>query len=141
MGFLGFEKKTMVERRVFTNGCFDVFHRGHLELLRHCRSLGYVVVGVNSDESVRRLKGHGRPINSQDDRVALLRELRCVDEVVVFDQDTPEALIRELRPDVVVKGGDYVPSEVVGNDLAEVVIFPLLPELSSSILLERFGME
>lgn len=98
------------ERIVFTNGCFDVLHRGHTTHLRQARRLGDVlVVAVNSDDSVRRLKGADRPINSAADRATLLAELSCVDYVLVFDDDTADTLITRLRPDVYVKGGDYTP--------------------------------
>ncbi|PKI93136.1 D-glycero-beta-D-manno-heptose 1-phosphate adenylyltransferase [Actinomycetales bacterium SN12] len=98
-------------RIVFTNGCFDVLHRGHTSYLRQARELGDVlVVAVNGDESVRRLKGPDRPVNPAGDRAQLLAELACVDYVTVFEEDTPRALIRRLRPDVYAKGGDYTPS-------------------------------
>ena len=128
---------------IFTNGCFDILHRGHIELLKYCRSLGgsdlaknYVIVGINSDKSVRRLKGKDRPTISQDDRKALLEELRCVDEVIVFDEDTPYELIQRIKPDIIVKGGDYTPTEVIGNDLAEVVIFEIINGYSSTKIIE-----
>tara|TARA_A100001515_G_scaffold129786_2_gene116653 strand:+ start:50 stop:445 length:396 start_codon:yes stop_codon:yes gene_type:complete len=109
---------------VFTNGCFDIIHRGHLELFRFCKSLGKkLVVGLNSDESIERLKGANRPINNVDDRKFMLESLIFVDEVIVFSEDTPYNLIKIVNPDVIVKGGDYKVSEVVGKDLCEVVIF------------------
>lgn len=109
---------------VFTNGCFDIVHRGHLELLEFCKSLGdKVVVGLNSDQSVKRLKGEGRPINSQEDRSFFLKSLRFVDEVIVFDEETPYSLIKIVKPDYIVKGGDYSSDEVVGSDICEVRIF------------------
>ena len=109
---------------VFTNGCFDILHIGHLRLLEYCRSLGgIVVVGLNSDESIWGLKGRSRPINNQADRTHFLSSLRTVDSVVVFDEPTPLRLIERIRPDIIVKGGDYQPHEVVGHGLAEVKIF------------------
>ncbi len=127
-------------KTIFTNGCFDVLHRGHLELLKHCSDIGdWVVVGINSDESVRRLKGADRPLVSQDDRMALLEELMCVDEVIIFDEDTPYDLIQRIKPDIIVKGGDYTPKEVVGNDLAEVVIFGTIDGYSSTKIIENTG--
>ena len=123
---------------VFTNGCFDILHRGHIELLRESKKLGgKLVVGLNSDESVRRLKGGGRPVNKQEDRKALLESLECVDEVVIFDEDTPRRVIEKLRPDVITKGGDYTTETVVGNDLAEVVIIPLVDSLSTTSIIEK----
>ena len=111
---------------VFTNGCFDILHRGHVELLRFCKSKypdHKLVVGVNSDDSVKRLKGKNRPVNNISDRVFLLESIRFVDEVIVFSEDTPYNLIRKVNPDIIVKGGDYQPEDVVGNDLCDVVIF------------------
>ena len=125
---------------VFTNGCFDILHRGHLELLRHCRSLGrWVVVGLNSDASVHRLKGTKRPIVSQDDRKAVLQELNCVDEVIIFNEDTPYGLIQRVKPDIIVKGGDYKIEDVVGNDLADVVIFNFMDGYSSTSMIEKMN--
>ena len=107
------------ERIVFTNGCFDILHRGHVELLASARELGdLLVVGLNSDDSVRRLgKGDGRPFNRQDDRAYLLLMLRCVDRVTIFDEDTPLETIAALRPDVLAKGAEYAPGEIVGADI------------------------
>lgn len=110
---------------VFTNGCFDVLHRGHLEYLKQSKGLGdTLIVGLNSDASVRRLKGDSRPVNNQEDRQCMLKALRCVDEVIVFEEDTPYELIKRLRPDIITKGGDYESEQVVGSDLAKVVILP-----------------
>ena len=118
---------------VFTNGCFDILHRGHVEYLRQSKGLGdRLIVGLNSDSSVRRLKGDSRPINNQEDRAALLKALRFVDEVVIFDEDTPLELIKRLRPDIITKGGDYKTEDVVGNDLAEVMIIPYLKQYSTT---------
>ncbi|MEW5701744.1 MAG: D-glycero-beta-D-manno-heptose 1-phosphate adenylyltransferase [Candidatus Zixiibacteriota bacterium] len=105
-------------RVVFTNGVFDVLHRGHLDLLVQARGYGDVlVVGLNSDASTRRLKGPGRPVNSQRDRAALLASLRPVDCVCLFSESTPLRLIRELHPDVLVKGAEYDRDAIVGADL------------------------
>jgi D-beta-D-heptose 7-phosphate kinase/D-beta-D-heptose 1-phosphate adenosyltransferase len=128
---------------VFTNGCFDLLHRGHLFLLREARKLGDVlVVGVNSDDSARRVKGPGRPVMLEEDRVELLEALPCVDRVVVFDEDTPEALIRRVKPELHVKGGDHagdrLPEESVVEELGgEVVVLPLLPGRSASATIEH----
>ncbi len=109
--------RTQKKRIVFANGCFDILHAGHVSLLRQARALGdMLVVAVNSDASVRRLKGDSRPVNSLDDRIAILSELQSVDYVVSFDQATPLKLIRSIRPDVLVKGAPYRRSEVVGGD-------------------------
>jgi D-glycero-beta-D-manno-heptose 1-phosphate adenylyltransferase len=105
---------------VFTNGCFDILHTGHVTYLEKAKRLGDVlVIGLNSDASVRRLKGAGRPVNSEKDRAKVLGALRCVDRVVVFREDTPEKLIRKVRPDVLVKGGDWKRKDVVGADFVE----------------------
>ena len=111
-------------KTVFTNGCFDIVHKGHLDLLSYCRSLGdRVIVGLNSDKSVKSLKGPGRPINSEIDRKYLLECLVFVDDVFIFDEETPYLLIKSIKPDIIVKGGDYLPEDVVGNDIAQVKIF------------------
>ena len=124
-------------KTVFTSGCFDVLHRGHVELFKFCRRIGdQVIVGLNSDESIRRLKGDDRPINSIKDRKMILEELRCIDKVIVFDEDTPYELIQSINPDIIVKGGDYTPEEVVGNDLAEVVIFGTIHGYSSTEIIK-----
>jgi D-beta-D-heptose 7-phosphate kinase/D-beta-D-heptose 1-phosphate adenosyltransferase len=126
------------QRVVFTNGCFDVIHRGHLEYLEQSRALGDVlIVGLNSDASVRRLKGPGRPVNGQTDRARVLAGLRCVDYVVLFEEDTPYELIQELQPDVLTKGGDYHPAAVVGHDLvAETHVLDLVPGRSTTSLIQ-----
>ena len=118
---------------IFTNGCFDILHRGHLELLKFCRSIGdHVVVGINSDDSVRKIKGPDRPIFSQEDRKAILESLTCVDEVFVFHEKTPQSLINSINPDIIVKGSDYSPDKVIGNESCEVVIFELLDGYSTT---------
>lgn len=125
-------------KTIFTNGCFDILHRGHVDYLKRSKQLGArLIVGLNSDESVKRLKGEGRPINTQDDRKAILESLDCVDEVIVFDEDTPYELIKKIKPDIITKGGDYKSHEVVGNDLAEVVIIPLVDGLSTTNIIEK----
>jgi D-beta-D-heptose 7-phosphate kinase/D-beta-D-heptose 1-phosphate adenosyltransferase len=111
-------------KTVFTNGCFDILHVGHMQLLKYCKSIGHlVVVGLNSDNSISRLKGPNRPINSQEDRKVMLESIKYVDKVFIFDELTPLNLIKQIKPNVIVKGGDYTEDEVVGNKLAEVRIF------------------
>jgi D-beta-D-heptose 7-phosphate kinase/D-beta-D-heptose 1-phosphate adenosyltransferase len=122
-------------KKIFTNGCFDVLHRGHIELLQYCKSLGYVVVGLNSDSSVKRLKGDKRPFFSQEDRKFMLESCKFVDEVVIFYEDTPLSLIQEVEPDILVKGGDYHPEQIVGSELCEVKIFNFIDGYSSSKIL------
>lgn len=132
---------------VFTNGCFDLLHVGHVRYLRRTAQLGDVlVVGLNSDESVRRLKGEGRPIIGESDRAEVLGALQYVDYVVIFDEDTPLRLIRELRPDVIAKGGDYSSEQVVGKEDVEswggrVEIVPFVDGKSTTRIIERISEE
>ena len=123
---------------VFTNGCFDVLHRGHVEYLEKSRALGdKLIVGLNSDASVRKLKP-GRPINNQDDRRAVLLALRCVDEVIIFDELTPLELIQRISPDIITKGGDYTPEQVVGAKIAQrTIIIPFLDGYSSTRIINE----
>jgi D-beta-D-heptose 7-phosphate kinase/D-beta-D-heptose 1-phosphate adenosyltransferase len=131
------------KRIVFTNGCFDLLHAGHVWLLSRAAELGDVlIVGLNSDASVRRLKGPGRPLMSEGDRLAMLTALKCVDAAVVFEEDTPLELIERIAPDVLVKGQDYELDDVVGREQVEarngkVVLVSLLPGHSTSALIER----
>jgi len=131
------------ERLVFTNGCFDLLHRGHAEYLNAARGLGdALVVALNSDDSVRRLKGNGRPVLPHADRAWVIAALESVDAVTFFDEDTPLELIAVLLPDVLVKGGDYRAEEVVGRTEVEaaggrVVIVPFLAGRSTTDLLQR----
>lgn len=105
---------------VFTNGCFDLLHIGHVRYLQEARALGDVlVVGVNSDASVQKLKGASRPLQSEGDRVEILSALACVDFAVLFGEDTPEKLIHELKPDILVKGGDWPIEKIVGADFVQ----------------------
>jgi D-beta-D-heptose 7-phosphate kinase / D-beta-D-heptose 1-phosphate adenosyltransferase len=114
------EWKTSGVRVVFTNGCFDLLHPGHISLLYQARALGdRLVVGLNTDASIRRLKGSSRPILSEQDRAAMLSALECVDLVIHFDEDTPIRLIEAVRPDILVKGSDYTPETVVGREIVE----------------------
>ena len=115
-----FRKDNRDKKIVFTNGCFDILHVGHKRYLQQAATLGDIlVVGVNSDDSVRRLKGPDRPVNSEQDRAEMLSALGFVDNVVIFGEDTPYELIKQIQPDVLVKGGDYKPEEVVGRDIVE----------------------
>ena len=126
-----------ITRTIFTNGCFDILHRGHYELLRYCSSLGRVIVGLNSDSSVTDLKGPSRPFFKQEDRIFALMSCRYVGEVIVFNENTPYNLIKSISPDIIVKGGDYVADRVVGSDLAEVRIFNFIDGYSTTRILER----
>lgn len=131
------------ETIVFTNGVFDLMHRGHVEYLEEARELGdRLVVGVNSDASVRRIKGPDRPIHREADRIELLSALECVDLVVSFDDDTPARLIEAVRPAVLVKGGDWALDRIVGREFVEahggrVANITLREGLSTSVLIER----
>ena len=128
---------------VFTNGCFDVLHAGHVSYLKTARALGdKLVVEINSDDSVRRLKGNGRPVNRLEDRIAVLSELECVDEVIPFDEDTPEELIERVRPDVLVKGADYSIDKIVGAEYVmsyggEVKTIPLMEGRSTTKIINK----
>lgn len=128
---------------VFTNGCFDLIHPGHIQYLNQAKELGDIlIVGLNSDSSVRKLKGDSRPINSQDDRATILSALRAVDAVVLFDDETPIPLIKNLAPNIHVKGGDYskesLPEyEVVTAYGGQVVILPFLDGKSSTTIIQK----
>jgi D-beta-D-heptose 7-phosphate kinase/D-beta-D-heptose 1-phosphate adenosyltransferase len=129
---------------VFTNGVFDLLHPGHVELIEAARAHGsHLIVGVNSDASARRLaKGTARPVIAEADRARVIAALETVDCVVIFEEDTPLELVRELRPDVLVKGGDYAPEDVVGGDVVRssggrVVIVPLVEGYSTTSIVER----
>lgn len=142
---------------IFTNGCFDILHYGHVKLLDYCHSLAYkapggpgkVVVGLNSDNSITKLKGPTRPINSELDRAFLLESLKYVDQVEIFDEDTPYELIKRIRPSIIVKGGDYdgsitdkrSPRYVVGSDLAEVKIFNIIEGVSTTLIEQKLNDE
>lgn len=129
-------KCDLIKTKVFTNGCFDILHRGHIELLEQSKRLGdYLIVGINSDRSVRALKGEGRPVNSEEDRKKALESLKFVDEVIVFDESNPYELIKRIRPEIITKGGDYVAEKVVGNDLAIVKIIPYVHGYSTTKIL------
>ena len=131
------------KRVVFTNGCFDILHVGHIRYLEEASKLGDVlIVGLNSDESVRRLKGPDRPINNEHDRADVLCALRSVGYVVVFSEDTPYELISSIMPDVLVKGGDYSIEQIVGRDIVEnnggeVVVLPFVEGKSTTNIITK----
>jgi D-beta-D-heptose 7-phosphate kinase/D-beta-D-heptose 1-phosphate adenosyltransferase len=128
---------------VFTNGCFDVLHRGHVYYLSKAREMGdLLVIGLNSDDSVTRLKGEGRPVNDQQSRAEVLGALAFVDYIILFEEDTPMELITSLRPDILVKGGDYKLEEVVGHrEVAtyggKVTTIPVVEGYSSTSIIKR----
>lgn len=135
--------RLMSESIVFTNGCFDLLHPGHIAVLTAAKSMGSrLIVGLNSDLSVRRLKGEQRPIQNQNSRALVLASLLFVDRVVIFEEDTPLRLIQDLRPDVLVKGGDYTIANIVGAEEVQaaggkVVIVPLKEGFSTTGLIEK----
>lgn len=123
---------------VWTNGVFDILHTGHLELLRYANTLGKkLIVGINSDASVKRLKGDSRPINNEKVRKKSLETLPWVDEVIIFDQDTPLKVIESIQPNIIVKGGDYTVETVVGHSIANVVIFPTIKGHSTTEIIDK----
>jgi len=128
---------------VFTNGCFDILHHGHLDLLAQAADQGHaLILGLNTDASVKRLKGDDRPITHEQDRAFQAASLLCVDAVCLFDEDTPEELIKLVRPDVLVKGGDYTIDRIVGADFVqsyggEVVIIPFVTGYSTTSIIDR----
>ena len=124
---------------IFTNGCFDLIHIGHIRLLEFAASLGKLIVGINSDSSVKKLKGASRPINQINDRIEVLKSIKYVSEVIMFDEETPLNLIKELKPKIIVKGGDYKLEEVIGFGYAEVVIFPFVSGYSSTGIINQIG--
>ena len=125
------------KRVIFTNGCFDILHKGHLTLLKEARALGdKLIVGLNSDASVKRLKGASRPVNNEVTRREQLELIPYVDEVVMFEDDTPYELIKQLSPDLIVKGGDYTVEEIVGHDLAPVHIIATVEGHSTTRIIE-----
>ena len=132
-----------MEKIVFTNGCFDILHPGHIDLLTRARALGTrLVVGINSDRSVRSIKGDGRPLQDEEARKAVLAGLSAVDEVIIFDELTPENLIKQLKPDVLVKGGDWKENEIIGADFVkanggEVRVLPLKDGFSTSKIVAK----
>ncbi len=128
---------------VFTNGCFDILHAGHVDYLEKAHKLGDIlIVGLNSDTSVLKIKGKNRPIIKQFDRAQLLAALECVDYVTIFNQKTPESLIRKIKPHLLIKGADWKPSSVIGKDFVEsykgkVATIPLLKGRSTSAIIKK----
>lgn len=131
------------EKIVFTNGCFDILHRGHVEYLTKAAALGSkLVIGLNTDASVKRLKGESRPINDQEARAIILSSLIFTDRIIFFEEDTPLELIRYIQPDILVKGSDYKPEDIVGYDIVkakggEVITIDLTEGFSTTAILER----
>lgn len=134
-------KKNNGKKVVFTNGCFDILHRGHVEYLQKAKELGdLLVLGLNSDSSVKRLKGESRPINNEKDRAIILSALECVDYIIIFDEDTPFELIKNLKPDILVKGGDYKIENVVGREYAkETVLIDFVDGYSTTKIIKNIN--
>jgi D-beta-D-heptose 7-phosphate kinase/D-beta-D-heptose 1-phosphate adenosyltransferase len=131
--------------KIFTNGCFDLLHIGHIELLKYSKSLGdYLVVGINSDNSIKKLKGQNRPVNNEYTRKLILESIKYVDEVIIFDEQTPLELIKKIQPQLIIKGGDYKKEDVVGYEfeklgLLEVKIFNYVPNNSTTEIIKRIS--
>ena len=131
------------ESVVFTNGCFDILHRGHVEYLNQAKELGdYLIIGLNSDSSVKKLKGDDRPVNNESDRAFVLSNLKCVDAVIIFEEDTPYDLIKTVKPDFLVKGGDWKEEQIVGSDIVKsnggkVISLKFVDSYSTSDIIER----
>jgi rfaE bifunctional protein nucleotidyltransferase chain/domain len=147
--FLPIRDKIREENRklVFTNGCFDILHRGHVEYLNEAKNLGdFLLIGVNSDASVKKLKGPSRPINNENDRAYLLDNLKAVDYVMIFDDDTPYEMIKGIIPDVLVKGGDWKEEDIVGSDIVkgnggEVKSLNFVGDYSTTGVIEKINKE
>ncbi len=137
------ELKRKGKKVVFTNGCFDILHSGHIKLLKKAKELGDVLIlGINKDKSIKKLKGKGRPIMNEKQRIEIISAIEFVDYVVPFGQPTPEKLIKRIKPDIIVKGGDYKKNEVIGKDIVEkyggkVYIFPLVKNISTTKIIKK----
>lgn len=135
------------EKTVFTNGCFDILHLGHIDYLFKAATLGsHLVVALNSDKSVKRLKGSHRPIQDETSRLAIVAALACVDAVILFEEDTPEVLIKKLKPDFLVKGGDWKIENIIGSSEViahggKVLTIPFIPGYSTTLIEEKIKNE
>lgn len=140
---VSFREHYFNKKIVFTNGCFDILHLGHIYYLNKARSLGDIlIIGLNSDASVKNLKGDMRPINQQKARAQLLAALLCTDYITIFEEDTPLELIKIVRPDILVKGGDYTPDKIAGADFVRsyggsIQIIPYLEGYSTSNIIQK----
>ncbi|HOV21997.1 MAG TPA: D-glycero-beta-D-manno-heptose 1-phosphate adenylyltransferase [bacterium] len=137
------ELKREKKKIVFTNGCFDIIHSGHIKLLKKAKQLGdVVIVGINKDSSIKKIKGKNRPILNENQRIEIISAIEFVDYVVPFGQTTPEKLIKIIKPDILIKGGDYKKEDVVGKDIVEkyggkVYIFPLIGNISTTNIIKK----
>lgn len=126
------------EKIIFTNGCFDIVHIGHLKLFNECKKLGKLIIGLNSDISIKKLKGANRPINNENDRKSFLEELNIADEIIIFNEETPYNLIKKIKPDILVKGGDYKKENIVGRELVkEIKIIDYLKSYSTTKIINK----
>lgn len=127
-------------KKIFTNGCFDILHIGHINLLKYSKSLGdYLIVGLNSDKSIKKIKGNNRPIICENERKLMLESIRWVDEVVIFEEENPLQLIKKIKPNIIVKGGDYTKEQVIGYGLAEIIIFDYINGHSTTKIIENIS--
>lgn len=137
------EAKQLGKKVVFTNGCFDIIHSGHVKYLQESKKLGDIlIIGLNSDESVRKIKGNSRPINNENDRAIVLSELKSVDYVTIFNDNTPYKLIEAIIPDILTKGGDYTEENIVGADIVKlnggkVVVINFVDGKSTTNIIEK----
>jgi rfaE bifunctional protein nucleotidyltransferase chain/domain len=137
------EAKLQSQKVVFTNGCFDIIHAGHIKYLSDSKKLGdLLIIGLNSDDSVRRLKGESRPLNNQSDRAEVLSALKSVDYVCIFEEDTPYNLISAIIPDILTKGGDYIPENIAGGDVVtdnggQIIIIKYVDGKSTTNIIEK----
>lgn len=123
---------------VFTNGCYDILHCGHLRTFQYARSIGnHVVVGINSDDSVRQIKGSGRPIIGENERKEMVESIRYVDDVIIFNDLTPLSLIEEIKPDIIIKGEDWKDKQVIGSHIAVVKFVPIFNHYSTTNIIEK----
>ncbi len=135
--------RSLGDKIVFTNGCFDILHQGHIHLLSSCSELGErLIIGLNSDASVTRLKGESRPVNNEESRAILLASTQFTDAIIIFEENTPEELIHAIKPDILVKGGDWKPEEIVGSSFVksyggQVKTIPYLNGYSTTGIIQR----
>ncbi|MBS1518063.1 MAG: D-glycero-beta-D-manno-heptose 1-phosphate adenylyltransferase [Bacteroidetes bacterium] len=135
--------KSEKKKLVFTNGCFDILHKGHVSYLNQAKLMGdYLIVGINSDRSVKKLKGESRPVNSEQDRAFIIDNLKAVDYVIIFDEDTPLEIIKLILPDYLVKGGDWKENEIIGSDVVtanngKVISLNFINNYSSTGIIEK----
>ncbi len=140
------ELKREKKKIIFTNGCFDILHIGHIKLLKKAKELGdVVIVGINKDNSIKKIKGENRPIFNEKQRIEIISAIEFVDYVVPFGQTTPEKLIKIIKPDIIIKGGDYKKNAVVGKDIVEkyggkVYIFPLIKDISTTNIIKKISV-